>query len=129
MEGGLPALPGTKKQDFGEILELYKQAIDGAHNTGFLQYEAAGILLHYNFDMHIKHNKLNFFSFFSTGLELLGRFWLSSKALHQKRVALVYLREAVSVYEKWDAIAKAKALHTECLSIDSFDKLVFLLAE
>jgi hypothetical protein len=44
---------------------------------------------------------------------LYGRFWLSTKKSRRK-IALLYLTEAILAYERWGATEKARLLSEEC---------------
>ncbi|WNG60008.1 AAA family ATPase [Archangium gephyra] len=68
-----------------EAMELYDQAIDGAHDEGFLPQEA---LAH----------------------ELAGRFYHS---IHRKRFAQLHLKAAMDAYLRWGARAKVSVLEEE----------------
>lgn len=46
------------------------------------------------------------------GLELYGRFWLTAPRKSKPQIACSYLSEAVFVYEKYGAVAKAQLIRT-----------------
>ncbi|WP_224367325.1 ATP-binding sensor histidine kinase [Hyalangium versicolor] len=80
-----------------EAMELYDQAIDGAHAEGFLPEEA---LAH----------------------ELAGRFY---RALHRKRFAHLHLRAAMDGYLRWGARAKVSMLEEEFPDLEPAEGLAW----
>jgi hypothetical protein len=54
------------------------------------------------------------------GLELFGRFWLSTRKA-RPRIALQYLTEAILKYERWGATEKARLLSDECARLTRND--------
>ena len=51
---------------------------------------------------------------FLLALELYGRFWFATKK-SRERIGLIYLMEALVVYERWGASAKVDQLKAECM--------------